>query len=85
MYPAHFSGAPESLLVREKGSDQCPEVGKTKRETLLKPGANGAATHLIQRIAVPPAIHIGFTEAERPRGYDSAKETPVVDLYVPVP
>ncbi len=57
--------------------------GKSKFETLLEPGTNGAATHLIQRVAVPPAIHIGFPETERPGSQDSAKEALVVHLYVP--
>src|SRR4029077_10844714 len=57
----------------------------SKFETLLEPGTNGAATHLIQRVAVPPAIHIGFPETERPGSQDSAKEALVVHLYVPAP
>src|SRR5437588_585316 len=66
MHPADFSGAPGSLLVREKRGEQRPDIGKSKCKTLLEPGTNGAATHLIERIAVPPAIHIGFSETERP-------------------
>jgi hypothetical protein len=83
MHPAGFSGAPGSLLVHEKRSEKCPDIGKFKFETFLKPGTNGAATHFIQRIAVPPAIHIGFPETERPRSQDSAKEAPVMHVYVP--
>src|SRR6266516_4610461 len=83
MYPADFSGAPRSLLVREKRGEQCPDIGKSKCKTLLESGTNGAATHLIQRIAVPPAIHIGFPETECPGSEDSAKEAPIMHLYVP--
>src|SRR5436190_20519518 len=83
MHPADFSGASESLLVRDKRGEKCPDIGKSKFETLLEPGTNGAATHLIQRVAVPPAIHIGFHETERPGSQDSAKEAPVMHLYVP--
>jgi hypothetical protein len=83
MHPADFSGASESLLVREKRGKHCPDVGKAKCETLLEPGTNGAATHLIQRIAVPPTVHIGFSQTERPGSQDSAKEAPVMHLYVP--
>jgi hypothetical protein len=46
---------------------------------------NGAATHLIQRIAVPPTVHVGFSETERPRSQDPVKEMPVVHLNVPGP
>src|SRR5438034_1159446 len=83
MHAADFSGASESLLVREKRGEKCPDIGKSKYETLLEPGTNGPATHLIQRIAVPPAIHIRFPETERPGSQDSAKEAPIMHLYVP--
>ena len=83
MYPADFSGTPESLLVREKRGEYCPEIGESKYEALLESSTNGAATHLIQRIAVPPALHVGLTETERPGSKDSAKEALVVHLYVP--
>src|SRR5437867_526329 len=83
MDTANFSGASESLLVHEKRGEKCPDIGKSKFETLLESGANGAATHLIQRIAIPPAVHVGFPETERPGSQDSAKEAPVMHLYVP--
>src|SRR5436309_4486901 len=83
MHPADFSGASRSLLVRDKRGEKCPDIGKSKCETLLEPGTNGAATHLIQRIAVPTAIHVGFPETERPGSQDSAKEAPVMHVYVP--
>src|SRR5205807_716344 len=83
MHAADFSGAPECLLVRENRGEQRPDIGKSKCETLLESGANGAATHLIQRVAVPPAIHVGFPETERPGSQDSAKEALVMHLYVP--
>ena len=44
---------------------------------------NGAATHLIQRVAVPPAIHVGFAETKRPGSHYSVKEALVMHLYVP--
>src|SRR5439155_9994300 len=83
MYAADFSGAPRSLLVREKRGEQGPDIGKSKCETLIEPGTNGAATHLIQCIAVPPAIHVGFPETEPPGSQDSAEEALVMYLYVP--
>jgi hypothetical protein len=83
MHPADFPGTPGSLLVHDKRGEECPDVGKSKCETFLEAGTNGAATHLIQRIAVPPAVHIGFAETERPGSQDSAKEAPVMHLYVP--
>lgn len=83
MHPADFSGAPGSLLVREKRGEQRPNIGKSEFETFLESGTNGAATHLIERIAVPPVIHVGFPETERPGGQDSAKEALVMYLYVP--
>src|SRR5207302_9686667 len=82
MHPADFSGAPESLLVREKRGEQCPDIGKSKCETLFEPSTNGTATHFIQRFAVPPAIHVGLPEPERTGSQDPAKEPPVVHLYV---
>src|SRR5206468_8981372 len=85
MHLADFSGAPGNLLVREKRGEQCPDIGKSKCETLLESGTNGAATHLIQRIAVPPALHIGFAETECPGSQHSAKEAPVMHLDVPAP
>ena len=83
MHPADFSGAPESLLVREKRGEKCPDIGKSKCETLLDPGTNGAATHLVQRLAIPPTIHVGFAETKRPGSKDAAKEALVMHLYVP--
>src|SRR5438093_13360813 len=83
MHPADFSGASESLLVRDKRGEKGPDIGKSKFETLLEPGTNGVATHLIQRVAVPPAIHVGFTEAECSGSQDSAKEALVMQLYIP--
>jgi len=83
MHLADFSGAPGNLLVREKRGDQCPDIGKSKCETLLESGTNGAATHLIQRIAIPPAIHIRFPETKRPGSQHSAKKPLVIYVYVP--
>src|SRR4030095_14332600 len=80
MHPADFSGTPGRLLVRDKRGEKCPDIGKSKYETLLDAGTNGAATHLIQCVAVPPAIHVGLPETERPRSQDSAKEAPVMQL-----
>src|SRR5437667_8025174 len=85
MYTADFSGAPGSLLVRDKRGEKGPIIGKSKFETFLEPGTNRAATHVIQRVAVPPAIHVGFSETERPGSQDSAKEALVMHLYVPRP
>src|SRR5439155_16834168 len=85
MHPTNFSGTPGSLLVDENRGEKGPNIGKSKFETLLESSTNRAATHLIQRIAVPPAIHIGFPETERPGSKDSAKEAPVVHLNVPAP
>jgi hypothetical protein len=83
MHLANSSGASGSLLVRENRSEECPDIGKSKFETLLEPGTNGTATHLIQRVAVPPAVHVRFPETECPGSEDSAKEAPVMHLYVP--
>src|SRR5438093_8675006 len=83
MHPSDFSGASESLLVRDKRGEKCPDIGKSKCETLLEPGTNGAATHLVQRLALPPAIHVRFAETKRPRSKDPAKEALVMHLYVP--
>src|SRR5256714_8228231 len=83
MHPADFSGAPESLLVRENRGEQCPDIGKSKCETLLETGTNSAATHFIQRVAVPPALHVGLTETKRAGSQDSAKEALVMYPYVP--
>jgi hypothetical protein len=83
MHAADFSGTPGSLLVHEERGEQRPDIGKTKCKTFLEPSTNGAATHLIQRIAVPTAVHIGFAETERPGSQDSAKEAPVMHLYIP--
>ena len=71
------------MLAREKRCEKGPNIGKSKFETLLESGTNGAATHLIERIAVPPAIHIGLAETERSGSKGSAKEATVVHLYVP--
>src|ERR1700758_233332 len=34
MQPTDFSGAPGSLLVRDKRGEKCPDIGKSKCETL---------------------------------------------------
>ena len=83
MHPADFSGAPGSLLVHEKRGEKGPNIGKSKFETFLESGTNGAATHLIQHVAVPPVIHVGFPETERTGSQDSAKEAPVMHVYIP--
>jgi hypothetical protein len=83
MHPADSSGTPGSLLIREKRGEKSPDIGKSKFETLLESATNGAATHLIQRVAVPPALHVGFPETERSGSKDSAKEALVVHVYVP--
>ena len=71
------------MLVHENRGEKGPNIGKSEFETFLESGTNRAATHLIQRVAVPPAIHVGFTETERPGSQDPAKEAMVVHLYVP--
>src|SRR5206468_3864594 len=83
MHPADLSGVPESLLVRDKRGEKGPNISKSKCETFLESGTNGAAAHLVEPIAVPPAVHVGFPETERPGSQDSAKEPPVMHLYVP--
>jgi hypothetical protein len=83
MHAADCLGTPGILLGDENRGEKGPDVGKSKFETFLESGANGAATHLIQRVAVPLAVHIGFPETERPGSKDSAKEPRVMHLYVP--
>jgi hypothetical protein len=85
MQTTDFTGAFGRLLVCEKRGEQCPDIGKSKFETLLQSCANGTVTHLIQRIAVPPILHIGFAETERSGSQDSAKEASVMHLNVPGP
>src|SRR6266545_60977 len=63
--------------------EERPDIWKSKYKTVLELGTNCAATHLIQRVAVPPAIHVGLAETERPGSQYSAKEPPVMHLYVP--
>ena len=67
-------GAPGSLLVHEKRSKKCPDIGKFKFETFLKAGTNRSATHLIQRIAVPPAVHVGFPKPSVPEARTRLKK-----------
>src|SRR5437660_1317769 len=38
MYPADFSGAPRSLLVREKPGEQCPDIAQSQCETRVPSG-----------------------------------------------
>jgi len=85
MHPSDFSGAPGSLLVRENRGEKGPNIWKSKFETLLESGANRRQHISSSASPVPPALHIGFPETERPEGEDSAKEALVVHLYVPGP
>ncbi len=43
----------------------------------------GSSLNISQRVAIPPAIHIGFPETERLGSEDSVKEARVMHLYVP--
>ncbi len=42
-----------------------------------------AIHHLIDRVAVPPAVHVRFAQPERPACEDALEQSVVVDAHVP--
>ena len=83
MLPADFSGPANGLLIHEKRGEHGPEIGQPKSETLVELGPNGAATHFVKRVAIPPAVHVRFAKTERTRRQDAHKKAGVMHLYVP--
>ena len=83
MDAADFSGAAPGLLVNDKRGEQCPKIRQIKCKTLVEPCPNGAATHFIERLAVPPSVHVRFAETERAEDEDAPKKAGVMHLYVP--
>src|SRR2546423_3331599 len=83
MCPANFSGPSNRLLIHEKRADHSPHIGQPKSETLVESGANGAATHFVERIAVPPAVHVRLAKTKSTGCQNTAKETGVVNRDIP--
>src|ERR1700747_448974 len=83
MLPADFAGPTNRLLIHEKRGEHDPEIGQPKSETLVEPGPNGAATHFIERVAIPPAVHVRFAKTERAGRRDAPKKAAALTLCVP--
>src|SRR5207245_2069197 len=80
---ADLAGATPRLAIDDQRSTEGEEIAKSECETLLEMGADGAATHLVECLAVPPAIHVGFAKRERAAGQDARKKARVMNLNIP--
>lgn len=49
----------------------------------FEPSAKNAAEELVERAAIPPAVHVGFAEAERAEAQEASVEIFVVHSQVP--
>jgi hypothetical protein len=82
MHPAHGAGTATRLAVDDKGSRDGDEVAKTKGESFLESGANGATTHLIERRAIPPSLHVRLAKRKRAAGENTREEGHIMNLDV---
>src|ERR1043166_3562137 len=85
MNAADFSGTAHSLPINSECSEPGQNIRQTKCETPIQSGTHGAAAHFIERVAIPPSVHVRFAKTERAGRENAAKEAGVVHLYVPWP
>ena len=71
------------LAIGEKRSGESENISPIQRNRFLELGATGAKTHLIERFAIPPAVHVGFTQTKGAINEDATKKSVVVHAYVP--
>ena len=59
------AGAALGLQIQNDCHDNIDRLAKADSHSLFKMGPQRAKTHLIERRAIPPAIHVGLAEPER--------------------
>ena len=80
---ADFACATQCLAIEDERGGDREEIAETKCEPLVQTGADRATKHLVERFAIPPAIHVGLAEAERALREDPSEKTRVMHLNVP--
>ncbi|EEF27336.1 conserved hypothetical protein, partial [Ricinus communis] len=78
-----FAGALERLSVTEEGFTELPEHLPAPQRDPLDIAAQKPVEELVERIALPPAVHIGLTEAKRSLQHDSRRCGGVFDPHIP--
>ena len=79
---ADLERAPPALAVEQPRTQGVPAVGPAD-DGLLQPRAQQAREHLVQRLAVPGAFHVGLAKCERAVTQQAGKHARVVDTHVP--
>ncbi len=75
-------GAAGVLQVEEAGA-QCQLHRTWRPQILLDVAAENARKHLIELVAVPPAVHVGLAGSQRSVAEDTMKQPLVVYAHVP--
>src|SRR5262245_55885535 len=83
MLAADTSRPVARLLIREQRRGQRKETAGGVAEAFVEVRAKGATGQLVERLAVPPPIHVGFAEAEGAPAKDAGKKLSPMNLKVP--
>src|SRR5690606_23493662 len=77
-------GAFAVLQVEQLGAGDADDV-EGREDVAVDTGSEDPGDHLVDRVAVPPAVHVGLADADRALLEDAAVEPLVVDPHVPRP
>ena len=64
MAPQHLVRATPRLTIRDPRVKAAQDQTRRQRHFRLEPGAKHAGREFVERLAVPPAVHIGFADAD---------------------
>jgi hypothetical protein len=79
----NLAGTAARLTVDHERCRDRDEVSRIEGEPFLEPGADGAATHFIERRAIPPALHVGLAKRKRATSEDVREKGRGMNLDVP--
>jgi len=80
---AHLVGPRQALRIQGHRLHHIPEVPPGPPDVLVQVDPQDAVEELIERVAVPPAVHIGLARRERPARQHPSVEAVVVYLQIP--
>jgi hypothetical protein len=64
MFDPHFEGAAPGLAVEKLRLDRFQEKTRLASDLVFQPGKQHAGDELVDRPAIPPTFHVGFSQTK---------------------
>src|SRR5262245_8762588 len=71
------------LQVEKKRARESQRSVRIHRNSLLQAGADRAIAHFVERVTIPPTLHVGLAKSERATRQHRAEETCIIHANIP--